>query len=221
MKKTLIIIAIVFTAGFLVAAPAPGRGGYLGRRIILNGELAYSPYLSSVKDFFTRYNFQYGANLGIITGRRTQLNVSYNMWSLSGNELYHNFVARDRVKGYGIGLALRTFRKDRGGIAPIGKFFDIGLSYAQNKFIASSNNPEVVAGNANDLKLESGQVLVHFALGTQMVFKDRLVANTGLRLGTPIMEVSSNSNAQYSDFLLTRMRNKEVFSVFFGVGILL
>ena len=219
MKKTLILIALIFTAGFLNATP--GRGGYMGHRIILNGEAAYSPFFTSVNDFFTKYNFQYGGNLGIIVGRRAQMNVNYNMWSLGGNELYNsNFVANDRVKGYSIGLTLKKFRKDRGGIAPIGKFYDIGISYAQNKFIASSNNPEVLAGNANNLKLESSQVLVHFAYGTQMVFWDRLVANTGIRFGTPLFEVS-DSGSYHSGFLMSRMRNKEYFSVFFGMGILL
>jgi hypothetical protein len=216
MKKTLIIIALIFSAGFLNAAP--GRGGYLGHRIIINGEFAYSPFFTSVNDFFTHYNFQYGGNVGVVVGRRTQLNVNYNMWSLGGNELYNStFSSKDRVKGYGIGFTLRTFRKSQGGIAPIGKFFDMGISYAQNKMTATVMD----AANTSDVDLESGEVLVHFGLGTQMVFWDRLVANTGIRLGTPVIEVSNTSTTNYSEFLMNRIRSKEIFSVFFGVGILL
>jgi hypothetical protein len=219
MKKILVALALIFTTGFLNAAP--GRGGYMGHRILICAEGAYSPFYTSVSDFFTKYNFQYGGNLGIIVGRRAQLNVNYNMWSLGGNELYNeNFVAADRIKGNEFGLSLKKFRKERGGIAPIGKFYEIGLSYSQNEFVASSGSKNVVLNTPNS-NFSSNMLLAHVSFGTQMIFWDHLVANTGIRFGSPIIEVSASGDTSYGNEIISRMRMKEAFSVFFGVGVLL
>jgi hypothetical protein len=52
-----------------------------------------------------------------------------------------------------------------------------------------------------------------------MVFWDHLVANTGIRFGTPVVEVG-HTGENYRNFFMQRMRMKEVFSVFFGAGFL-
>jgi hypothetical protein len=64
-----------------------------------------------------------------------------------------------------------------------------------------------------------------------MVFWNRIVGNTGIRFGAPVYEVNKESGVAVSSegeqiktfdkFLYNRMLNKEYFSVFFGVGILL
>ncbi len=220
MKKTLIVLALIFTAGFLNAAP--GNGGYMGRRLIIGIEGAYSPFYTSLPDFFTKYNLQYGANIGVVIGRRTQLNVNYNMWSLGNNQVYNKdeanplYYKSDRIKGMEFGLSLRTFRKKRGGIAPIGKFYDLGLSYARNEFEIGKNNPAY-----GTLMLQNAfinQVIFHVAAGTQMVFWDRVVANTGIRVAAPLFTI--DSSADYK-FLERRSFEKDIFQVFFGVGVLL
>ena len=58
MKKFLLISALFFSANFLTATP--GTGGYLGHRLIAGAEVSYSPFFTSIQDFYTRYNFQYG-----------------------------------------------------------------------------------------------------------------------------------------------------------------
>jgi hypothetical protein len=54
-----------------------------------------------------------------------------------------------------------------------------------------------------------------------MIFWDHLVANTGIRFGSPIIEVSASGDTIYGNEIISRMRMKEAFSVFFGVGVLL
>lgn len=219
MRKFLIASTLFLSAGILNANP--GKGGYLGHQFIIGVEGAYSPFYTSAKDFFTKYNFQYGGSFGVITGRRTQLNLNYNMWSLRGNELYQsNFIPEDRVDGSSFGLSLKTFRKKRGGIAPIGKFYDIGLSWATNKFLTGGYHSQSVMGDQYEFDFKSSQLLVHLSYGTQMVFWNRVVGNTGVRFGTPLYEFSAASD-EYPTFMLKRMRMKEAFSVFFGVGVLL
>ena len=227
MKKFILIFAILFSAAAMQATP--GTGGYLGKRIILGGEFAYSPFYTSVKDFFTMYNFQYGGSVHVIVSRRTQIGLDCNFWSLGGNQLYDSDLSKsDRVKGTQIGLVMRTFRKDRGGIAPIGKFWDVGLSYAMNTFVAGASDLYVVNNETAMLPKNSNQLMAHIAWGTQMVFWNRIVANTGIRFGAPVFEVSKQSGVYadgqtkaFNNFLYNRLMNKEYFSVFFGVGILL
>lgn len=228
MKK-LLIIALLVSAGTLSANP--GTGGYLGHRIILGGEFAYAPFYTSVKDFYTKYNLQYGGNLNIIIGRYSQIGLTYNMYSLNNNQLFEgNFSSKDRVQGTSYGINFRKFRKSRGGLAPIGKFWDVGLSYSQNKFKAGSDNADVLNNAAYRLPETSDMLSAHVAFGTQMVFWNRLVANTGIRFGAPLAEVSytggtqpleENSVRYYSKFMYQRILYKEAFSVFFGVGILI
>lgn len=229
MKKLILFSAFFLACSF--AKATPGTGGYLGHRVIIGGEFAYSPFFTSVKDFFTMYNFQYGGNLNVIVGRRTQIGLEYNMWSLGGNQEYDgNFVKSDRVKGAEYGVNVRSFRKKRGGIAPIGKFWDVGASYAQNEFKPGSDNPYVLTGKTIMLPKTSDQIMVHIAWGTQMVFWNRIVGNTGIRFGAPVYEVKKQSGMMgfeddqiktFDKFLYNRLLNKECFSVFFGVGILL
>lgn len=217
MKKTLVIIALIFSSGFLKATP-PGKGGYMGHRFIIGVEGAYAPFYTSVSDFFTKYNIQYGGNIGIITGRRTQLNLNYNMWSLGNNQVYNmdeanpKYYKSDRMKGMEFGVTLRTFRKKRGGIAPIGKFFDLGLTYTHNEYIAGKDNP-----NLNYVPYEN-QAVFHAAAGTQMVFWDRIVGNTGVRVAAPVLGLGGSGN---TGIILNRSFEKDIFQVFFGVGVLL
>lgn len=219
MRKTLIMIALVFTAGLLEAAP--GRGGYMGHRIIIGGEFAYAPFYTSVGDFFTKYNFQYGGNLGVIIGRRSQLNANFNMWSLGNNQVYNKGILpeydkTDRIKGMELGLSFRTFRKKRGGIAPIGKFYDLGLTYTRNQYVFGDDNPRF--SNMPTYTFLN-QVVFHVAAGTQMVFWDHVVANTGIRMAGPIVNLSTSPGE--SGILMRRSFEKDIFQVFFGVGVLL
>lgn len=227
MKKLLIILALFLTAETISANP--GTGGYFGHRIIVMGEGSYSPFFTSFKDFYTKYNFQYGGNLNIIVGRYSQIGLSYNMYSLGNNQLFEgNLSAKDRVQAAAYGISFRQFRKKRGGLAPIGKFVDYGLTYSQNKFKAGSDNPDVLANQSYRLPVSSDILSAHISFGTQMVFWNRVVANTGLRFGTPLVEVKQvggydplTEQHYYPKFMQQRLTYKEAFSVFFGLGILI
>jgi hypothetical protein len=221
MKKLFVLLACAVS---FTAFADPG-GGYLGHRIMLNGEFAYAPTIKiggfSVSDFYTKYDLQYGANLHVIVGRFSQIGISYNRYSLSHNQIFEkDFVSADRITGANYGITLRKFRKERGGLAPIGKFYDIGLNYSMNKFTASSANPLIIANEPGKLPESANFIIPQIAFGTQMIFWDHVVGNTGLRAGYPI-QIGGVNGTQYSNFMRKRMTYKEVFSVFFGLGILI
>src|SRR5574337_45905 len=228
MKKLIVVFALAFFGQFLHAAPrlrkesfGPVRGGYLGHRIMLSGELTYSPFTTSIKDFYTRYNFQYGGNLHFIVGRYVTLGFNYNRWSLSGNNLYEgNFVSGDRVNGTEYGLTWRKFRPKRGGLAPFGKFWEINLAYAQNKFSPGAGNWDVLADSTQRLPKTSNMLIARVGFGTQIVFWNHFVASTGVRFGAPLYQVSKDNGTTYGDFMYRRVFYKEVFSVFAGVGVI-
>ena len=225
MKKLLISFALsasLAAAASPATAPMRSTGGYLGHRFIIGGELNVSPFYTSLQDFYTKYNFQYGGNLSIITGRYSQIGLSYNRWSLGNNQVFEgNFVSSDRVEGTQYGLTWRQFRKKRGGLAPIGKFYDISLGYSQNKFIAGKDNPDVLYGNAAWLPVSSDMITASIGFGAQHVFWDHLVTSTGVRFGAPIFQVNQKNGQHYGDFIYNRMLYKDCFSVFFGVGLLI
>ncbi|MBI3509344.1 MAG: hypothetical protein HY064_01670 [Bacteroidetes bacterium] len=210
----------LFIASSVITVDAtPGTGGYLGHRIIIGMEGSYAPFYTSAKDFALHYDVQYGANVNCIVARRMQVGVFYNMWSLKNNELYFSSLAAgDVIHAKQFGVCVRTFRADRGGIAPIGKFYDVSLSYAMSTFSASDStknhyyySPELMPKSSNDLML-------HVAFGTQGVFWDHLVANTGLRFGYPVLNLGK---VDESNYIHRRTAFKEYFSVFFGVALLI
>jgi hypothetical protein len=219
MRRLFLLLALLATTGLFAQKSS---GGYFGRKIIVQGQLAYSPTYLSFKEFFYRWDFQYGGSAGIVTGRYKQVNISWNIWSLGNLPAYDSaFVKADRVKGMDYGISLRRFRKDRGGVAPIGKFFDAGLTYSQARFVADASNPFVTQGMESSLPKNTNQVAAHIAYGTQGLFWNRVIANTGLRFGGPIFTMEESGNIQFSHFTRNRMQTRNYFSVFFGVGILL
>ncbi|HLG02281.1 MAG TPA: hypothetical protein VI731_01720 [Bacteroidia bacterium] len=220
MRKQLFILLLVAAICEIQAAPA--TGGLKGRRVIVQGEFAYAPFLTSFKDFYTKYDLQYGGNLNLIVGRYSQLAVFYNRWSLGNNQVIEgNLHASDRVDGTQYGVRLRQFRKKKGGLAPIGKFYDYSVSYAQNKFMPGASNPDVLYEATDRLPKFSDQVIINFGIGTQQVFWKHLVLTSGVRFGAPVFEVNRENGIAYGNFLLKRIAYKEIFGVFFGVGFLI
>jgi hypothetical protein len=218
MRRTLLILSLA-TAAHAMALPA---AGYKGHRFIVGGEFAYSPFFTSVRDFYTKYNVQYGGQLHVIVGRYVQVGLSYNRWSLKHNQVFEgNFDASDRVNGAQYGLTFRKFRKNKGSLAPIGRFMDLSLGYAQNEFVPGAGNDDAGGDNLQRLPRRSDMITANISFGAQQVYWKHLVASSGVRFGAPLFEVQSVEGTAYRGFMLERIAFKEIFSVFFGIGILI
>lgn len=218
------LITLTFALCFAVAlfAQSKPKSGYLGKRFIICAEGSYFPNYSGWKDIITSYNLQYGANVHFITGRYTQMGVSYNMYGLGAHHRYDTLLSNEgRIKGYQIGLTYRKFRENKGGLAPIGKFVDVNLYYHSNEYYVQYEDIQPFAAVVVRTSGLSGSV----ALGTQGIYWNRIVANAGVRVGGPLFTISEEDDAgdlgDNLKYMQRRLMYKDFFSAFFGVGIIL
>lgn len=218
------LITLTFALCFAVALNAQNKpkGGYLGKRFIICAEGSYMPNYSDWKDLVTSYNFQYGGNVNFITGRFSQMGLSYNMYSLGAHHRYDTSLSdAGRIKGYQIGLNYRKFREKKGGLAPIGKFIDVNLYYHSNEYEVQYEGWQFFT----PVVVRTSGVSASVGLGTQGIFWNRVVANTGVRVGGPLFTISEEDDAadigDNLDYMQQRLMYKDFFSVFFGVGIIL
>lgn len=221
MRK-IIFFAVLLCSIATVSAQSKPKGGYLGKRFIICAEGSYFPNYHSIRDMLLSYNFQYGGNIHVITGRFSEVGLSYNMYGLGAHETYREDISNtNKIKGYQVGLTYRKFREKKGGLAPIGKFVDVTLYYHSNTYTPSLTGVAPYMGEPMELTGISGQV----ALGTQGIYWGRVVANTGVRLGYPVYTLSvtggDSFNQDYPEYMKDRLMFKDIFSAFFGIGIIL
>ncbi|MCK6638759.1 MAG: hypothetical protein L6Q81_01645 [Bacteroidia bacterium] len=219
MKKLILFIAVLISASAFAVPPA--KGGYLGRRFIVAGEFGYSPNYFSLKGFLTSYNPQFGFNAQFVCGRYWQVGVNYNRYILRDVELYSvgNPLGVENVNGTSIGFTARKYRIRKGGLAPIGKFVEFGISRHSVDYIYQG------AGTTfNNGSCQRTAVYGSFALGVQEIFKDRIVANCGVRFAGKIFtveEVVEPSDAIFAKAILSdRTLYHNAFTPFAGLGII-
>lgn len=219
MKKLILFFAILISASAFATPPI--KGGYLGRRFIIAGEFAYSPNYYSVKSVLTSFNPQYGANVQFVAGRYWQIGVNYCKYSLGNVVEYEigNPVPKDKVNGTVIGFSARKFRARKGGLAPIGKFVEMGIASQRisYKYLESGYT------NYSD-ELEVSTLNISLGLGVQEVFWDHIVANCGVRFGGKVFSLESTTTnpVQFyaEDILNTKTMFHNAFTPFAGVGII-
>lgn len=219
-----VILVALCVISFAANSTPPIKGGYLGKRVIIGAEGSYSPNYSSLKDMLFSYNLQYGGNIHFITGRYSQLGFSYNMYALGAHQRYNTAYSNSgKIKGYQIGITYRKFRQKRGGLAPIGKFIDVSINYHSDEYNVKYETLQPLV----PVVVSSTGLSGYIGLGTQGIFRDRIVANAGLRLGGPIYTISSGATGTSLDgddelsYMKSRLQYKDYFSVFFGIGIIL
>lgn len=222
MKKLFLFSGALILAFTSSATPAPKGGGYNGHRITISAEGSYSPNYSHWYDMFMSYNMQYGGNLHVITGRYTELGLSYNMYSMHAHHRYKDELSNDgSINGYQVGLSWRKYRESRGGLAPIGKFVDFNLYYHADEYNVRYQDIEAVAPVIH----KSTGLSASIGFGSQNIFWNRLVANYGVRFGGPLFRLTEEqSTGDISDnfkYMQQRLMFKDFFSVFVGVGVIL
>ncbi len=221
MRK-LLFIAVLLVTSVTVSAQSKPKSGYLGKRLIICAEGSYSPNYHSIRDLLLSYNLQYGGNIHFITGRFSQVGVSYNMYGLGAHERYRDDISNaNKIKGYQVGVSYRKFREKRGGLAPIGKFVDLTMYYHSNTYSPSLIGVAPYMGEPIKLTGVSAQI----GFGTQGIYWKRVVANAGVRFGYPIYTVAvtggDSFNLDYPQYMKQRLLYKDVFSAYFGVGFIL
>jgi hypothetical protein len=220
MRKLLFTLAVFAFVSALHADPI--GGGYLGKRIIISAEGSYMPNYSAFKDLFTSYNIQYGGKIHFVSGRFSEIGVSYNMYALGAHNRYDTAFSNDgRIRGYQVGLTYRMYRKNRGGLAPIGKFMDVNLYYHKNEYSVEYEGMQPFA----PVIVSATGISASVGFGTQGIFWNRVVANCGVRFGGPLVTIDEEGSpfdrGSELKYLKKRLMYKDFFSVFFGIGIIL
>jgi hypothetical protein len=219
MKKLILFFTVLISISAFAVPPI--KGGYLGRRFIVAGEFAYSPNYYSLQSVLTSFNPQYGANVQVVTGRYWQIGVNYCKFALGDVIEYEiaNPGSKDKVTGTVVGVTARKFRERKGGLAPIGKFVELGIynqrisyKYLENGYTSYSDELEVSTLN------------VTLGLGVQEIFWDHVAANCGVRFGGKVFNLEStttNTSAYYAEEIVkTRMTFHNAFTPFAGIGLI-
>jgi hypothetical protein len=219
MKKLTLFFAILISASAFATPPI--KGGYLGRRFIVAGEFGYSPNYYSLGSFLTSYNPQVGANFQFVASKYWQVGVNFSKFWLGDVKGYEigQPGTSEKIIGSSIGFTARKYRIRKGGLAPIGKFIEFGVTkqsltykYEDSQFVSNSEdiNMSAVCGSV--------------AFGVQEIFKDRIVANCGVRFGGKLLTLSSpnsNLNSNYAEEIVnTRLMFHNSFTPFAGIGII-
>ena len=221
MKK-IVTFTLAICLSFAVIAQSKPKGGYLGKRFMICAEGSYFPNYSKWQDLFMSYNFQYGGNVNMITGRYSQMGLSYNMYGLGAHNRYDTTYSNNgRIKGYQVGLNYRKFREGKGGLAPIGKFFEVNLYYHADEYNVSYEHLQTFA----PVIMKSSGISGSIGLGAQGIYWKRVVMNSGVRFGGPIFTLSEDDPntgiGGESEYLKQRLMYKDFFSAYFGIGIIL
>jgi len=220
MRK-LITFTIVLLLTVGVFAQSKPKSGYLGKRFMVCAEGSYFLNYSQWTDLLMSYNIQYGGNVSMITGRHSQTGISYNRYGLGAHNRYDTAYANSgRINGYQVGLNFRKYRKSKGGLAPIGKYFEVNLFYHSDEFIVNYKNLQTFAPVIATSTGLSGSI----GLGSQGIFWNRVVMNSGVRFGGPIVTVTEEeANGGLGgelSYMNKRLRHKDFFSAYFGIGII-
>jgi hypothetical protein len=214
---------IISTALFLATASmAIAQGGYLGKRVIVGVQAAYAPRLVGIVVFLTQYDASGGARLGFIVGRYSQLDLQFNYSNFGGNHHFSDYaVKQDRITSMQFGAAWKQFVSKKGGLAPIGRFWEIQLNYGTYAYKVDGSNLNSFSSDINVLSSIPGNATAlvgSIGYGVQNVLKDRFVWNVGVRCGGPLYYSTEGNHAT---FYGRRILYREMINVFGGFGILL
>jgi hypothetical protein len=159
MKKIIIIAA--FFSSFLSTVSAQKTSGYLGKRILLGGEIGYGPVLNLPSEItnmkyrdnsgkeakFLSSNLKIGAKLGYVISRRSVLMLNYNHFrtgfyiridTYDYPDNYFTTSGEERFT-YPVSLSNNEFNGtiefsfDKNLPAQMGKYYSLGLSILQTK----------------------------------------------------------------------------------------
>jgi hypothetical protein len=214
---------IITTALFLATASmAIAQGGYLGKRVIVGVQAAYAPRPVGILEFLTQYDASGGARLGFIVGRYSQLDLQFNYSNFGGNHHFSDYaVKQDRITSMQFGAAWKQFVSKKGGLAPIGRFWEIQLNYGTYAYKIDGSNLNSFSSDINVLSSIPGNATAlvgSIGYGVQNVLKDRFVWNVGVRCGGPLYYSTEGNHAT---FYGRRILYREMINVFGGFGILL
>ncbi|MFK7810653.1 MAG: hypothetical protein AB8F74_22790 [Saprospiraceae bacterium] len=219
MKKIyLSLVVAVFLLPFLSAGQAPG---YLGKKAIISFSTSAIPTFNGPtqnnrgrEPYFVGngtygVNYEFEGNFEYVVGRYRSVALSVSQY-YTGAKLTAETRAREagpfndfgfdrhelflRLNVKSVGLVFSRYKKDKGGLAPVGNRFYWGLkrSFISSKIVDKNTNYHndefgPLTGH-EDLEIGNNftQNYLFFGWSNNQVFWDKLVFKTGFRLALPL-----------------------------------
>jgi hypothetical protein len=189
--KTKLCIAF-FLSVFLASSAYAQKPGYMGKRYMAGAEFSYN---------YGSIPFQYRVFMEYVVDRNLQVGISWFMYNTQCPSSIR--MDDERMKGSETMFRVRFYRtKRKGAIAPIGKYFDVGISITANKIIF---DPQQLANyerqNIYIPELKGVFLQPSFGWGIQTVFFDCIAADTGIRAGFVPIPVSLSDSYNVPAFM--------------------
>ncbi len=198
-----ILFILLFVSEFSLGQAS----GYMGRKLLITGELSFLNALFNPNHNFNKglnkfsFNIRSTTDIDYVVARNGSVGVTFDVlatgmeykWKSDQyaellipnvNDQYNH----SSISGYGYGINYKVFRNpSRGGIAPVGSYikFDVMLLDVRLRPFDKNNDVGLSFSNRFFTPMAS------FTLGQQRILWDFLILRTGIQVGIVPMGVSS------------------------------
>ena len=254
--NTYLLLFFIYISPIISSAQTPG---YLGKRasLIINSStfpafLGPTPNDKGWDSYGTEFNgiglnYEFEAELSYAYKRYKSIALTTGHYSTaqefftSTDPVDSSVEGRDEHRVFSeisvnsISLIRKKFRRHKGGLAPFGNYFFLGL---KTNFVTGSILEKTTTyASPTGAALGHGEILPDpnftqflfvYGFGNNLIFKDRIIFSMGMRFSLPFkpstLATLSSGNAAGSDFedqARFRLLYHEFFRINIGVGVLL
>ena len=210
MKK---IIFALFLSSLLYSAHAQ-IPGYMGLKCSLQYQGGISPQWNNFATTHLPYFYQ-NAQIGYVISRKHEVGLQYTRIDYSSgfnrdiesgynsaNNQYNKVTMDQRsFTGNNVMAYIKFFRERKGFIAPLGRYFLLGLNYlnTHDRFHVTSDNVSAIGG-PNYTNVQSHDLSFTFGIGRNIILFDRMIlsieGDVNVPLSAGIRAAISNPNTE-------------------------
>ena len=189
MRKVIITLMISFL--FLSGVQAQSKQaqkrivpGYMGLKLSLQYQGGISPQWNNLNYSFLPY-LSHNVQLGYVVSRKHEVGLQYTRIDYSsriGSNIYdfntQSLVATDfrAFTGNNVMAYVKFFRERKGFIAPLGRYYLLGLSYqnSRDKYHVTADGNSIV-GVPNTTYVQSHDIAITVGVGRNIIIANRML----------------------------------------------
>lgn len=207
MKKT-ILITLCSLCLYLAEAQVPG---YMGLRLSLQYQGSISPQWTDFDHSLMPY-LSHNVQVGYVISREYEVGLQYTHIGHSSNysTIYEDYQdVPDRIvidqksfTGNNVTAYMKFFRYQKGFIAPLGRYFIVGLTYqnSMNKFHVAEDNTSPI-GAPNYTTVKSNDLALAAGVGRNIIVFDRMLISIEGDISIPISSAARAGKYNPNGFL--------------------